>query len=135
LSPDGRFIAFESDLSGKNEVYVRPYPDVDRRQWSVSTGGGAKPVWAPNGRALYYLAADGKMMAVPADVSKDLVLGKPAPLFDTAPYFMGGVGRNFDIAPDGTRFILVRNPASTGGNSAPVTVVLNWVGELKTRLK
>jgi serine/threonine-protein kinase len=135
LAPDGRFMAFESDLSGRNEVYVRPFPDVDRRQWPVSTGGGAKPVWAPDGRQLYYLATDGKMMAVSADLASDLGLGKPVALFDAAPYFMGSAGRNFDVAPDGKRFVLVKNPVSTSGNSAPVTVVLNWVDELKARLK
>jgi serine/threonine-protein kinase len=138
LSFDGKFMAFESDLSGKMEVYVRPFPDVDSRQWPVSTAGGSEPVWAPNMREIYYVSPDSKLVSVPVTMSAKggLDLGKPAVLFDAAPYFFGGAGRNYDVAPDGKRFVMVKNaPSNLGGGAVPVTVVLNWVEDLKQRLK
>lgn len=65
LSPDGRFMAFESDLSGQLEVYVRPFPDVDSRQWPVSTAGGGEPLWAATGREIIYVSPDGWLTSVP----------------------------------------------------------------------
>ena len=138
LSFDGKFMAYESDLSGKMEVYVRPFPDVESRQWPVSTAGGSKPVWAQNMREIYYVAPDNKLMSVPVTMSPKggLGLGKPAVLFDVAPYWFGAAGRNYDVAPDGKRFVMVKNPPSTlGGGAVPITVILNWVEDLKQRLK
>ena len=64
ISPDGRWMAYTSDESGKSEIYVRPFPDVDKGKWQVSTSGGGSPLWSPDGRELFYLsngdAADGR---------------------------------------------------------------------------
>jgi serine/threonine-protein kinase len=134
LSPDGRYMAFESDLSGKLEVYVRPLPNVDDRQWTVSTAGGSKPLWAASGREIFYLAPDGKLMSVSVDPTRGLEMGKPVELFDTGLYFVGAVGRNYDVTRDGKRFVMIKNPASGAGGMA-ITVVVNWAEELKARLK
>jgi len=137
LSPDGAFMAFESDLSGSRlDIFVRPFPNVEGLQTKVSIAGGAEPVWAPKGYELFYLA-DNKLMAVTATVSpsRGIELGKPAALFDTTPYFFGGIGRNYDIAPDGKRFVMVKNPAGEQGRSLPITIVLNWAEELRARVK
>ncbi len=135
LSPGGAFMAFESDLSGgRFEVFIRPFPNVDGGQSKVSTAGGEEPVWSPNGREIFYLA-DNKLMAVPVTTSRGLELGRPVALFDTTPYFFGGAGRNYDVAPDGKRFVMVRNPAGEQGRSLPITIVLNWVEELRARVK
>jgi hypothetical protein len=74
-------------------------------------------------------------MAVPVDKSRDLGFGKPAVLFDAEPYFFGGAGRNYDVAPDGKRFIMVKSPTTAAGGSVPMTVVLHWVDELRSRVK
>jgi serine/threonine-protein kinase len=136
LSKDGRFMAFESDLSGKFEIYVRPYPDVNRRQWPVSTGGGSEPVWAQSGQEIFYVSPNNKLMSVPVKaLGTDLEFGKPSELFDVTPYFFGGVGRNYDVFPDGKRFVMVKNPVSASGGGPRINVVINWVDELRTRLK
>ena len=134
LSPDGKWMAFASDLSGKSEIYVRPFPDTNPAQFSVSTTGGFKPVWSPTGREIFYFSLDQKMMAVPVDTSRGFTAGKPVTLFDARPYFTGGVGRNFDVSADGKRFILIK-PLDTGGAATPITVVLDWAEELRALFK
>ena len=63
VSPDGRWLAYESDSSGRFEIYVRPFPNVDAGQWLISTAGGTRPLWAPNGQELFYVAPGGALMA------------------------------------------------------------------------
>jgi serine/threonine-protein kinase len=135
LSPDGRFMAFESDITdGRLEVFVRPFPNVDAAQFKVSIDGGEEPLWSPDGKAIFYLA-NGKLMAVPAAIrSERLELGKPAALFDVSPYFFGGLGRNYDIAPDGQRFVMIKNLDDRRNGLSPIAIVLNWTEELRTRL-
>jgi len=136
LSPRGDYMLFESDLSGgRVDVFVRPFPDVDRFQTKVSLEGGQEPVWSPTGREIFYLAGT-KLMAVPAAITATgLELGKPEPVFDTARYFFGGAGRNYDVAPDGRRFVMVRNSDGEQARSQPITIVLNWVEELRARIR
>jgi serine/threonine-protein kinase len=134
LSPDGRYMAFESNLSGRLEIYVRPFPNVDTGQWPVSSGGGGEPLWSPTGREIFYLSGS-QLMAVPVDTSRELVLGKPAPLFDVTPYFFGGLGRNYDVTADGTRFVMVTNPTNQETRTVPISVVLHWVEQLRSRAK
>jgi len=136
LSPRGDYMLFESDMSGgRVEVYVRPFPDVDRLQIKVSTDGGQEPMWSQTGREIFYLA-DGKLIAVPVTItSSGLDLGKPTPLFDTADYFFGGAGRNYDVSADGARFVMVKNPANQTTATRPITIVLNWIEELRARIR
>lgn len=134
LSPGGEFMAFESDLSGgRFEIFVRPFPDVEAWQVQVSTEGGQEPVWSPDGREIFYLAG-GKLMAVRVTrTGGGIELGKPVPLFDVNPYFFGGAGRNYDVAPDG-RFVMVKSP-SGGVRSSPITIVMHWIEELRSKVK
>ena len=136
LSPDGKWMAFESDLSGRPEIYVRPFPDVDSGRWPLSTEGGSEALWSPAGKEVFFVSADGKLMTVPVDTSRTFTAGKPVPLFDVSTYFFGGAGRNYDVSRDGKRFVMVKNPV-TGGNrlSPPITIVLNWASELRARMK
>jgi len=135
LSPDGKWMAFESNLSGRYEVYVRPFPNVDGGQWPVSTAGGNKPLWSPRGNEIFYLSADAKMMAVPVDVAKGFSAGKPIALFDVGTYFTAGIGRNYDVTSDAKRFLMIKVQPTPTIKSLPLTIVLNWADEVRARAK
>ncbi|HLL75094.1 MAG TPA: protein kinase [Pyrinomonadaceae bacterium] len=128
FSPDGRWIAYTSNESGRFEVYVQSFP-ASGGKWQVSNGGGGSPRWRRDGRELFYLSADGKLMAVEVDGSSDkFEAGVPAPLFEPRVGAISG-DSPYDVAADGRRF-LVKVPAEETA-PAPVTVVLNWTADLK----
>jgi serine/threonine-protein kinase len=133
FSPDGRWLAYTSNESGRDEVYVRPFPRTEGVARLVSIGGGSGPVWAPKGSALYYRGASGDMMAVPVTLEPTFTSGRPRTLFRFAGvYRMSGTATAYDIHPDGTRFIMV----SERKDAAPtprqqVNIVLNWFEELR----
>jgi len=134
ISPDGRWIAYQSDESGQAEVYVRPFPNIDGGRWQVSTDGGERPLWARNGRELFYVTAVG-LMTVPIETTTAFSIGKARKLLDDR-YFFGSVyfqGRTYDISPDGRRFLMIKPVAEVGDDSSnsQVVVVLNWTEELK----
>lgn len=135
LSPDGRWVAYESTESGRREVYVRSFPDVSRFRIQVSQNGGLKPVWAPNGRELFYLDDGQNMMLVPVRSGSTFERDPPQRLFSAGPYFATQV-RNFDIARDGQRFLMIKELREPAGTQPEVTinVVLNWFEELKQRV-
>jgi serine/threonine-protein kinase len=135
LSPDGKWMAYESDLTGRSEVYVRPFPDVETGQWPVSTGGGTEPLWSSKSGEIFYVSADQKLMSVRVSTANGFVADKPTALFDTKAYYFGGQGRNYDAAADGQRFVMVKEPPSIAVRSLPITVVLNWVEELRAKVK
>jgi Tol biopolymer transport system component len=117
-----RWVAYTSDESGRDEVYVQGFPEP-RGKFQISTGGGAYPEWSPDGRELYYVSADGKLMAAGVKLGAD----SPAPstpreLFGVLP---AGVGSPYTVAPDGKRFLV----ASAGSQS--LEVVVNWTALLK----
>ena len=131
FSPNGRWVAYISDQSGASEVYVRTFTsDFSGGSASgggsvrVSRGGGTAPRWRGDGNELFYLAPDGKMMAVEVLAGAEFRIGMPAPLFQTPPGAFVG-----DVAADGKRFLLV-TPVGPSA-SAPFTVVLNWMSGLK----
>jgi hypothetical protein len=124
LSPDGRWLAYQSKESNRDEVYVVSFPQ-EGGKWLISTGGGIKPVWSRDGRELYYYSADGKIMAVPITPGSQFQLGLPRPLFDVR---LAITTASFDVSRDG-RFllpVLVANPGS-----GLMNVVLNWSRTLK----
>jgi eukaryotic-like serine/threonine-protein kinase len=138
ISPDGRWMAYTSNESGKNEIYVRPFPDVNKGRWQVSTDGGDSPLWSPDGREIFYLNGDA-VMAVPVETKAAFSLGTPKPLFHgkhVAAYPADGTP--WDISPDGKRFLMIKPPASPGGQSTEqprkLNIVLNWTEELKQRV-
>jgi eukaryotic-like serine/threonine-protein kinase len=124
FSPDGKWVAYTSDESGRDEVYVRSFPDPHNRV-QISTEGGASPRWAPAGHELFFLSIDRRLMAVKVDPTKPLQAGMPTPLFDTSV----GLGANRYVpSKDGQRFLLsVSTPESS---AAPLVVVLNWAEHL-----
>jgi Tol biopolymer transport system component len=127
FSPDGSWIAYQSDESGRTEVYVQPFPGPGGKQ-QVSTDGGAWPVWMPDGGAICYRRGD-KLMLVEIEDETELVLSKPRPLF--AGRYTYGIGNNpnYSITPDGKEFILValeeREPPMH------LNLIVNWFEELK----
>ena len=130
FSPDGRWIAYASDESGQMEVYVQPYPRPGGR-WRVSTNGGLEPHWRRDGKELFYLALDRRLMAVPiASTGSTFESGAPQALFEThTPSASPGYRINYDVTADGQRFLV--NTALSAGASTSVTVVLNWTALLK----
>jgi serine/threonine-protein kinase len=136
LSPDDRWLAYESDSSGRFEIYVRPFPNVGDGQWQVSTGGGVQPLWARDGRELFYLAGDGSLMKVPVQpVGQAWSAGPPAKLF-AGGYYDGGrirQSRHYDVTADGKRFLMIKDSGNAEVAPAPqtLTVVQNWHEELK----
>jgi serine/threonine-protein kinase len=132
ISPDGRWVAYRSTDTGRFEIYVRPFPDADKGKWQISTEGGVAPVWSPDGRQLFFQNGDAMIVAaVHATVS--FAAGTPKVLFK-GKYVPGpGGSRNFDISPDGRRFIMIKDVEHTLEASArdELTVVLNWFDELR----
>jgi Tol biopolymer transport system component len=136
ISPDGRWLAYMSDDSGQLQVYVRPFPDVNTGRWQVSVAGGNRPVWARNGRELFYASPTGTIMAVPVGTGSTFTSGTATKLFAWPTIAAPGQARTYDISRDGQRFLMVKE---AGGDrkdapSATITVVLNWVEELKAKL-
>ena len=130
VSPDGRWLVYQSDESGSSEIYVRRFPSLDSRS-QVSSGGGTRPVWARNGRELFYLKGAG-MVAVPVELSAtSFSAGVPKTLFE-GEYYAVQAGRSYDVSSDGKRFLMIKNASTLNPRYAPqVTVVLNWTEELK----
>jgi Tol biopolymer transport system component len=134
VSPDGRWMAYESNVSGpgRYEIYVERYPELGNRQ-QISTAGGRRPVWSRNGRELVFSSVDNRqMLVVPVQSGTTLVAGRPQMLFEFAMAPVVGGNRPWDLAPDG-RFVVIRSGQAEGGGSAPSNLVLvqNWTEELK----
>jgi len=129
VSPNGRYIAFATNETGTYQIVVQAFPDPDAGKWTISAGGGVEPKWSRDGRELYYLAFDGKLMSVPVS-GPGFAAGRPTPLFQT-PLRVTPTSptrdRRYDVAPDG-KFLIV-TPGERGP-FAPFTVVVNWAKEL-----
>jgi serine/threonine-protein kinase len=135
ISPDGRWLAYDSNESGQQQVHVRPFPNVNGGHWQVSASGGAKPVWAHNGKELFYLS-NNTMMAVPVQTTSTFVAGSPAKLFD-APYYARFTPRVYDVDRNDQRFLMIKEPPGTpdpAAKPASMVVVQNWFEELKARV-
>jgi Tol biopolymer transport system component len=129
FSPDGRWVAYTSDESGRYEVYVQPFP-ARGGKWQVSPEGGNQPIWAPDGKELFYMSPDNKLME--ADVSgtpATFQAGSPRVLFETR--LKGLLGRRYDVSPDGKRFLINSMIGEVKGN--PMTLVENWAAELEKK--
>ena len=131
FSPDGHWIAYASNESGRNEIYVRPYPGPGGK-WQISTDGGTEPVWNPKGRELFYRNGQ-KMMAVDYSAQPAFSASKPRMLFE-GPYLTSGRSiPDYDVAPDGKRFLMLKAPDQLQA-PAQINVVLNWTEGLKQKV-
>ena len=130
FSPDGRWIAYASDESGRREIYVRPFPAFDRK-WTISTDGGAEPIWRRDGKELFYRNRD-TVLVVTTDTSAGFKASAPQALFrgDYDQASSTTAHPHFDVTPDGQRFLMVK-PEKT---ASQIVVVLNWLEELKQRV-
>jgi serine/threonine protein kinase len=130
FSPDGRWVAYNSDESGTPEIYVRPFPPAGGK-WQVSTRGGVQPAWSSDGKELYYVAPDGKIMAAEVKPGSVFAAGLPAALFDAGlrPEGLTESRSSFVVTPDGQRFLVNTNAEEAA--HIPITVVVNWTSELK----
>jgi serine/threonine-protein kinase len=133
VSPDGRWVAYESNSSSSFEIYVRPFPNTGGGQWQVSTAGGRQPLWARSGKELFYIGADGALLRVPVEArGATWSAGTPTKIFDRR-YFVGNsVGsRTYDVSSDGQRFLMIKTPGSDSGTAPLLVVVQHWDEELK----
>jgi Tol biopolymer transport system component len=126
FSPDGRWIAYKSDESGTFEIYVRPFPGPGGK-WQVSTAGGSNPRWRRDGKELFYLGLDNKIMAVPVRLDKTFHAGSPVALFESQPLAL--ISSPYDVSADGQRFLM--NTASGPTGSPPLTLLTDWTALLK----
>ena len=132
FSPDGHWIAYDSRESGRDEIFVRPYPGPGGK-WQISTDGGTGPVWNPKGHELFYRYG-GKMMAVDIDTRPSFAVGKPRVLF-AGPYALSSVPEaNYDVSPDGQRFLMLKSSEQERAAPTQINVVLNWFEELMQKV-
>jgi serine/threonine-protein kinase len=136
ISPDGRWLAYQSNESGQDQVYVRPLDTQAGGRVQVSPAGGGKPVWAHNQRELFYLDAAGGLTAVPVSTAGSFTAGPPVKISSTR-YFSANQARSYDVTPVGRRFLFIKggdvsaNPAVT---PVSLVVTLNWLDEIRAKL-
>jgi Tol biopolymer transport system component len=147
ISPDGRYLAYQSDESGKGEIYVRSFPDVNKGKWQVSSNGGGSPRWSPDGRELFYRSGDATM-AVDVETDPTFKRGNPKILFKgtyRSSQLLKGTTTPWDISPDGKKFLMIKpSGAPEGGTTAEkpatapprpkINIVVNWFEELKQKV-
>jgi serine/threonine-protein kinase len=132
VSPDGRFLAYESNESGQFEVWVQTYPRLNGK-WRVSTDGGTRPAWSRNGRELVYLDATNHLTIVPLDtIGSTLRYGTPKPLPTIAYTSTNIAWRTYDISADGQRFLVIKESRLTP--ETHVVTVVNFLEELRAKL-
>jgi len=133
LSGDGRWLAYTSDESGHNEVFVRSFPDVNNGRWQVSTAGGTHPVWARSGEELFFLSPAGEVMGVRIMRGSTWNASAPVKLVDAGYYTNPGGDRTYDVAPDGRRFLMIKrsDPATLTSAAPQMVVVQNWFEEVR----
>jgi serine/threonine-protein kinase len=131
LSPDGRWIVYQSDQSGIPEIYVQPFPDVSGGRWQISNGGGLTPLWARSGREIFFIDANNNLMRVEVQPGASFSAGKPSRFFSagysSTDWYQGQGGRSFDLSPDGQRFLVVKEADDPDARrSSSLNVVVNW---------
>lgn len=139
ISPDGRWLAYQSSESGRQDVYVRPFPDVNSARYPISTSGGTRPLWSRSGHELFYLTGGSgdasALMAVAVQAGTSFSAGRPQKIFEGR--YFGNVdtyvARSYDVSHDGRRFLMIKEQASGEQSlgSPALVLVLNLADELK----
>ncbi|HEU4763448.1 MAG TPA: protein kinase [Gemmatimonadales bacterium] len=137
VSPDGRWLAYASNETGTNEVYVRRFPDSEGGQRQVSAHGGAEPRWSRDGRTLYYLDNDSRLMAAEVRTAPEFEVTAIKPLFDAPPYILrDGFHQSYEVAPDGRSFLFLhQRPGPQGAVGPRPVLVQHWLSDLAARLR
>ena len=133
ISPDGGWLAYQSDASGQFEIYVRPFPKVDEGRFQISRAGGTEPLWARDGSELFYLDAVGRLTAVSIRIDPSFDFGNPEVVIDKLTSVLSGApGRTYDVSPDGERFLMIKERSADDETPrAELILVQNWFEELK----
>lgn len=131
LSPDGRWLAYVSEESGRNEVFLRPFPNISEAKRQVSIKGGSEPVWAHSGRELFFVDGDNQLVAAEISAAPVLTVGRQQVLFSRARFAGDPLHPRYAVAPDDRRFLMVQFMA--GGDE--LVLVQNWFEVLKRKLK
>jgi len=132
ISPDGQWLAYESDRSGQYEIYVRHFPDVDADVSQVSVRGGRRPLWGPSGQDLFFLGST-DMMIVNIETAPDFKAGRPEPMFSHQNFITGGI-RSFDIDAAGERFLMIKKPSEDEMPTNRIVIVQNWLDEVARKV-
>ncbi len=135
MSRDGRWIAYESNETGRDEVFVRPFPNTGDGKWQVSIDGGNAPLWAHSGQELFYLNGNAELVAAEVVTTPAFSVGERRPLFSAVQYYRGPNARHYDVTPDDQRFVFVGPADIAGGESARVLILVeNFFEELKAKV-
>jgi Tol biopolymer transport system component len=130
ISPDGRFMAYASNESGRFEVYVVPFPNPGTTKWQVTTTGGRAPRWARRGGEIFYIDLSSNLASAVVTTAPAFAVQSRSVLFNAAAYSILAISRHsFDVMPDDQHFLMVRRRG--GSSSAQMVVVENWFGELR----
>ncbi|HEY2848950.1 MAG TPA: protein kinase, partial [Gemmatimonadaceae bacterium] len=138
LSPDGRWLAYASNETGRFEIYVRPFPDVNARRVQVSQSGGREPRWSRSGRELFYRNGAGALVSASVVTAAAFTLGNQTVLFDASAFYYGASSRSYDVAPGDQKFVFLQKALTkkAGGAAAmdKVVEVTNWATEVQAKL-
>ncbi len=132
ISPNGRWLAYSSNESGKNDIYVVPFPNTHGGKWAISTDGGTEPVWSHRGTELFYRDASGNLVAVGVNADVTCSVGRWTTLFPAAGYESNRFTPQYAVARDDKRFLMIR-PLETKSPDN-IIIVENWFEELKAKL-
>src|SRR2546423_14963129 len=132
ISFNGRWLAYSSNESGRDEIYVTQFPNTRAGKWEVSTGGGTEPVWSHRGTELFYRDASGNLVVVGVNANLTFSVGRSTIRLPAAGYESSRYTPQYAVAPDGKRFLMIR-PLETGSPDN-IIVVENWVEELKAKV-
>jgi dipeptidyl aminopeptidase/acylaminoacyl peptidase len=136
VSPDSRWIAYTSNESGANEVYVRPFPATTGGRWQVSNGGGAQPRWSPDTQELFYLDGAGRVVAAQVRTAPAFEVSALRGLFDASGFAIDGYHHSYEVLPGGRGFVFLRPWQSSQAAAVPPMVeVGNWFGAVSARLR
>lgn len=142
VSPDGRWLTYVSDETGRYEVYVRPFPDVGNGRWQVSVDGGRNPQWSSSGEELFFIDSEERMISVGIRDSESFATEEPEVLFESDPSWLSETltGLVYDVAPDDERFLVGVRVPSAGSNGEgsglpDVVLVNNFVEIIEERVR
>jgi eukaryotic-like serine/threonine-protein kinase len=133
LSPDGRWLAYSSNESGITEVYVRPFPDAQGGRWQVSNGGGSEPLWARDGRELFYLDGALRMTAVQIRAAPTFTATGRTSLFDASGFVTAGFHQSYDVSPDGRTFLFASPVRAAAQGALQLVWVDRWFNDVTAR--